>query len=69
MTIQELNGNTKETLRLNVEDIRSKIEETKNKCGDLRDVTFLAATKTVPAEVINYVTQELGVKDIGENRS
>ena len=33
-----------------------------------QEVTLLLATKTVPAEAINYATQELGVTDIGENR-
>ncbi len=33
-----------------------------------RQVTLLAATKTVPPEVINYAIDELGITDIGENR-
>lgn len=31
-------------------------------------VTLLAATKTVPVEVINYAIRELGITHIGENR-
>lgn len=31
-------------------------------------VTLLAATKTVPAEAINYAVDRLGITDIGENR-
>ncbi len=31
-------------------------------------VTIMAATKTVPAEIINYATQYCGLTDIGENR-
>ena len=34
---------------------------------DVKDITLLAATKTVPAEVINYAI-DLGVNCIGENR-
>lgn len=33
-----------------------------------RQVTLLAATKTVPAERINYAVDHLGLCDIGENR-
>jgi len=31
-------------------------------------VTLLAATKTIPPDVINYAVNELGIRDIGENR-
>ncbi len=33
-----------------------------------REITLLAATKTVPYEVINYAIDNLGIRDIGENR-
>ena len=33
-----------------------------------RNITLLAATKTVPAEVINYAAQNLGLTVIGENK-
>ncbi len=33
-----------------------------------RNVTLLAATKTVPAEVINYAAENLGLTVIGENK-
>ena len=33
-----------------------------------REVELLLATKTVPAEVINYVSEKLGISLIGENR-
>jgi len=32
------------------------------------EVTLLAATKTVPPDVINFAVNELGITDIGENR-
>ncbi len=68
MTIQELNNDTKRILRENTEVVFNKIKEVSANNFDNKQVTLLAATKTVPAEVINYVTQELGVKNIGENR-
>ncbi len=68
MTIQELNPHTTEILSSNVEAVKANIERIKEQKGIDRDVIMLAATKTVPAEVINYVTQELGVRYIGENR-
>lgn len=68
MTIQELNSETKQTLQHNVSEVIKNINKSKENSRFSKDVTLLAATKTVPAEVINYVTQELGVKNIGENR-
>ncbi len=68
MTIQELNDVTRVELQKNVKEILSNIEEIKNKSGIEKDIMLLAATKTVPAEVINYVTQTLGINNIGENR-
>jgi pyridoxal phosphate enzyme (YggS family) len=68
MTIQELNPHTTEILSSNVKAVKANIERIKEQNGIDRDVIMLAATKTVPAEVINYVTQELGVRYIGENR-
>ena len=68
MTIQELNNETKLTLKENVESVLDNIEKYRDKGLYKKKVTLLAATKTVPALVINYVTQQLGVKDIGENR-
>ena len=68
MTIQQLNDDTKRILKDNTDRVFSKINETSLTGGKNKSVTLLAATKTVPADVINYVTQELGVKNIGENR-
>lgn len=68
MTIQEINCETKKILKDNIESVFSKISEIKGKCGIEKEVTLLAATKTVPPEVINYVTKNLGIKHIGENR-
>lgn len=42
-------------------------EELDALCAD-RSVRLLAVTKTVPAEVINYAVDELGIELIGENR-
>lgn len=68
MTVQELTPKTEQELKENVEKIRILIDDIKKKHGINKNVTLLAATKTVPAEVINYVTQELGITHIGENR-
>lgn len=68
MTIQDLNNETKQILKENVGKVLDNIGVS---CGNSfckKNVTLLAATKTVPAQVINYVTQQLGVKHIGENR-
>jgi pyridoxal phosphate enzyme (YggS family) len=48
--------------------IESRIAEAAEKSGRKReDITFLAATKTVDVEVINYAVS-LGLKYIGENK-
>ena len=52
----------------NLKVIRENIAQAAEKSGRKpEDITFLAATKTVPAEVINR-SIELGVDNIGENR-
>lgn len=61
----KLSNEYKADIQKNLEEIKMRMSAA-NKKG--QDVTLLCATKTVPAEVINYATQELGVTDIGENR-
>lgn len=56
----------------NVEDnykiINENIFNAAVKSGrDIKDITLLAATKTVPAEIINYAIS-LGLNNIGENK-
>lgn len=55
-------------LEENLKVVRTKIEEAAVKSGrSPEEITFLAATKTVPVPVINRAI-ELGVSHIGENR-
>ncbi len=68
MTIQELTPQNKEILKKNLQCVKDTIKNTVSKVSTNKDVTLLLATKTVPADVINYVTQELGVSYIGENK-
>ncbi len=49
------------------ESVKKNIEKIK-KCTDKAGVTLMAATKTVPTELINYAITECGLTDIGENR-
>lgn len=54
---------------INYNDIKTNyniIKDNINKAD--HDVTLLAATKNVSPDVINYAVNELGIKDIGENR-
>lgn len=52
----------------NFTDIKEKIAAAAKKSGrDFSDITLLAATKTVPVEVINYAFQK-GLTHMGENR-
>ena len=56
----ELTEEIKARVRRNLEEIFTAVAG--------KNVTVMAATKTVPAEVINYATQECGLHNIGENR-
>jgi pyridoxal phosphate enzyme, YggS family len=49
-------------IKNNFEIIREQIDKADH------EVTLLAATKTMPPDVINYAVNELGIRDIGENR-
>lgn len=52
----------------NLADIRARIARAAEASGrKAEDITLLAATKTVPVEVINHAIR-LGVDFIGENR-
>ena len=61
----KLSSEYKAAIAENLADIKARMDKA-NAAG--HEVTLLCATKTVPAEVINYVTRELGVTHIGENR-
>lgn len=61
----------KKQIKENAEKIRAEIEtleKTTGSFGYRNGVTLLAATKTVPAELINFAVDELGITDVGENR-
>lgn len=51
-----------------LEEAFRSVRERIASAADGRNVTLLAATKTVPAERINYAVDRLGLCDIGENR-
>lgn len=55
-----------EEIAANIEEIRRKTQASLG--GATGQVTLLAATKTVPPEVINYAIDRCGITDIGENR-
>ncbi len=58
----------KEGIRKNYFEIAERIEKAAQQSGRTsEDITFLAATKTVPAALINYAIS-LGLKAIGENK-
>ncbi len=58
-----------DNVKRNYYTIEERIAEAASKVGKSRDdITFLAATKTVDAEVINYAIS-LGLKYIGENKA
>ncbi len=56
----------KEQIKANMASVREHIAALEREYG--HKVTLVAATKTVPAEYINYAIDELGLTEIGENR-
>ncbi len=57
-----------DSIRYNYQFIEERISEAAQKAGKRReDITFLAATKTVDVETINFAIS-LGLKYIGENK-
>lgn len=58
-----------ETVRDNIERSKALIEEASVKSGRQRDaVTLIGATKTQPAELIDFIAREALLTDVGENR-
>ena len=56
-------------LRRNVEEIRTSLRDAERFAGRSEgSTTLLAAVKSADTDEINYLTKELGVTDIGENR-
>ncbi len=74
MTERSLNENVapledmatkKAAVKENIEEIRKNIAAANT---DGREISIVAATKNVPAELINYACDECGITEIGENR-
>ena len=62
---------TSENSRFDHTLIAERLKLARNEIASLadgRDVKFLAVTKTVPVDVINYTIDKLGITAIGENR-
>ena len=63
MTEQE-----KQSIRENIAEIKEKVKEAAKVCGTRsEDIRIVLATKTQPAEKINFAA-ECGITEIGENR-
>jgi PLP dependent protein len=58
---------TKSTLRDRYEAVRARVEAAQRRAGRAGQVTVVAVTKTLPAEVIRTAL-DAGIRDIGENR-
>ena len=56
-------------LRDNYFRVLEKIEAAKERRGEGKEVKLLAATKTVPAEDILFLTENYGLKLCGENHA
>lgn len=60
-------GYDTDVIRDNFARVRENLERAAEKAGK-KTPLLIAATKTVPVEVINFAASELGLTDIGENR-
>ena len=60
-------GYDTDVIRENFARVRENLERAAEKAGR-KTPLLIAATKTVPVEVINFAASELGLTDIGENR-
>lgn len=60
-------GYDTDVIRDNFARVRENLERAAEKAGR-KTPLLIAATKTVPVEVINFAASELGLTDIGENR-
>ncbi len=60
-------GYDTDVIRDNFARVRENLERAAAKAGR-KTPLLIAATKTVPVEVINFAASELGLTDIGENR-
>lgn len=61
-------GYDADALRRNFENVRAGLAEAGARSPSGHAPHLIAATKTVPVEVINYAAENLGLTDIGENR-
>lgn len=63
-----IKGYDTDEIKENFDKVRSLISEAAAKSPNGKPPILLAATKTVPVEVINYAAEHFGLTDIGENR-
>lgn len=63
-----IKGYDTDEIKENFDKVRSLISEASAKSPNGKPPILLAATKTVPVEVINYAAEHFGLTDIGENR-
>ena len=64
-----MGNSSAELIRERLKEIRFQIKDTCVKCGRRpEDVTLMAVTKTVPAELVNVAVAE-GITLLGENRA
>lgn len=58
-----------EQIKNNINELYANIERIKKENGITRDITVLAATKTVSPEKINFAVKQCNIGVIGENRA
>ena len=52
----------------NLKSVRDNIDLVKRRCGIDKEILMVAAVKYADAAEIKYLCDEVGVKDLGENR-
>lgn len=57
-----------EQIKANIETLKRRVSDVVAKCGRSDEIAIIAATKTQPKELIDFIEQNKLLSDVGENR-
>ena len=57
-----------EQIKANIETLKRRVSDVVAKCGRSDEIAIVAATKTQPKELIDFIEQNKLLSDVGENR-
>ena len=59
---------TFEEIASNIAELKQRVADVTAKCGRSDEIKIVAATKTQPKELIDFIAQNRLLTDVGENR-